>query len=528
MFVCPVLSNDFPISFTRNKLLDIRNSTPDNLLPTFEHSDVLLDILVGGAAFLYKRSRRRKRGKRAGVLVKSRQRGLRTPLPSIHLANLRSLANKSDELQLLTRTNKDFLNSAALCFMETWLNGAIPDSALHLSGFQLFRADRVTESSGTMRGDGLCFYINEGWCTDVTVLKKMCCPILEALFINCKPFYSPRDFSSFILVSVYIPLDARVSAALELLANKKAPGPDGFPAEFYKEFWAILAPTFYRMLQETKKNGRLPPNMNSANISLLLKPGKDPVLPTSYRPISLINVDTKIICKAISKRIEKITPLIIHSDQTGFIKGRHSSTNTCRLLNLIDYSCNRNLQITILSLDAEKAFDRVNWNFLFATLHKFGFGNSFINWLKILYNSPIACVRTNAQTSSSFYLKRGTRQGCPLSPSLFAIFIEPLAAAIRQATVIKGIKCKNVEHKVSLYADDVLLFLQHSQITLSDVITLINSFSRVSDYSINWLKSTVLPINYSFQNSSTPLQSGNIKYLGINLLTSTPHIGNHS
>ncbi len=148
LFVCPVLSNDFPISFTRNELLDIRNSTPDNLLPTFEHSDVLLDILVGGAAFLFKRSRRRKRGKRAGALVKTRQRSLRTPLPSIHLANLRSLANKSDELQLLTRTNKDFLNSAVLCFTETWLNGAIPDSALHLSGFQLFRADRVTESSG--------------------------------------------------------------------------------------------------------------------------------------------------------------------------------------------------------------------------------------------------------------------------------------------------------------------------------------------------------------------------------------------
>ncbi len=90
LFVCPVLSNDFLISFTRNELLDIRNSTPDNLLPTFEHSD----ILVGGASFLFKSSRRRKRGKRAGALVKTRQRGLRTSLPSIHLANLRSLANK--------------------------------------------------------------------------------------------------------------------------------------------------------------------------------------------------------------------------------------------------------------------------------------------------------------------------------------------------------------------------------------------------------------------------------------------------
>ncbi|KAL0154303.1 hypothetical protein M9458_050416, partial [Cirrhinus mrigala] len=232
LLVCPVLSNIFPISFSRNELLDIRNSTPDNFLPTFEHSDVLLDILVGGAAFLYKRSKRRKRGKRAGALVKFRQRGFRTPLPSIHLANLRSLANKSDELQLLTRTNKDFLNSAALCFTETWLNGTIPDSALHLTGFQLIRADRVTESSGKTRGGGLCFYINEGWCTDVTVLNKMCCPNLEAIFINCKPFYSPREFSSFILVSVYIPPDARASVALELLADQITHAEQRYPDSF--------------------------------------------------------------------------------------------------------------------------------------------------------------------------------------------------------------------------------------------------------------------------------------------------------
>ncbi len=84
-----------------------------------------------------------------GALMK---RGLRTPLPSIHLANLRSLPNKTDELLLLSRTNKDFSNSAALCFTETWLNDAIPDSALHLPYFQLIRADRDTESTGKSRG----------------------------------------------------------------------------------------------------------------------------------------------------------------------------------------------------------------------------------------------------------------------------------------------------------------------------------------------------------------------------------------
>ncbi|KAK3574559.1 hypothetical protein QTP86_010173 [Hemibagrus guttatus] len=174
---------------------------------------------VGGAVALFKCFKKRKRGKRAGALVKLRQRGFRTVLPSIHLANLRSLPNKMDEL-LLSRTNKDFSKSAALCFTESWLNDAIPDSALNLPGFQLFRADRVAESAGKSRGGGTCFYINERWCTDVTVLKKMCCPDLEAFFINCKPFYSPREFSSFILVSVYIPPQAHVSSALQHLADE--------------------------------------------------------------------------------------------------------------------------------------------------------------------------------------------------------------------------------------------------------------------------------------------------------------------
>ncbi len=120
--------------------------------------------------------------------MKLHQRGFRTPLPCIHLANLRFLPNKMDEL-LLSRTNKDFSNSAALCFTKTWLNDVKPDSALHLSNFQLIRSDRDAESMGKLHGGGTCFYINESWCTDVTVLKKMCCSDLETLFFNCKLFY---------------------------------------------------------------------------------------------------------------------------------------------------------------------------------------------------------------------------------------------------------------------------------------------------------------------------------------------------
>ncbi len=141
------------------------------------------------------------------------ERRLRTPLPSIHLANLCSLPNNS-------RTNKDFSNSAALCFTETCLNDTILSSALNLLCFQLIRSDRDAESTGKSHGGGTCFYINERWCTDVTVLKKMYCSNLETLFNNCKPFYSALEFCSFILVSVYIPPQASVSSAVQKLADQ--------------------------------------------------------------------------------------------------------------------------------------------------------------------------------------------------------------------------------------------------------------------------------------------------------------------
>ncbi|KAI3361527.1 hypothetical protein L3Q82_013676, partial [Scortum barcoo] len=121
---------------------------------------------------------------------------------------VRSLANKMDELLLLNTKNRDLCRSAALCFRDlAWL------------GFHLIRVD-LTELSGKTRGGGICFYVNKGWCTDVTVLKKSCSPHLETLFINCKPFYSLQEFSLFILVGVYIHPQACVTETLQQLADQ--------------------------------------------------------------------------------------------------------------------------------------------------------------------------------------------------------------------------------------------------------------------------------------------------------------------
>ncbi len=131
LLVCLVFSYIPAISLTRDELLYIQKYTPPDISLDLVYSNVLLDIVVGGAAVLFRRFRTSRRGKRAGALVKLCRRGFRTPLPSICLANLRSLPNKTDKL-LLSRLNKDFSNSAALCFSETWLNGVIADSTLHL------------------------------------------------------------------------------------------------------------------------------------------------------------------------------------------------------------------------------------------------------------------------------------------------------------------------------------------------------------------------------------------------------------
>ncbi len=114
LLVCPVFCFSNMISFTREDLLKILQNTSQNILPDFDYSYVLLDIVFGGAATLFRRYSTRRLGKRAGALVKLRQRGLRTPLPSIHLANLRSLPNKTDKFLLLSRTNKDFSNCCSV------------------------------------------------------------------------------------------------------------------------------------------------------------------------------------------------------------------------------------------------------------------------------------------------------------------------------------------------------------------------------------------------------------------------------
>lgn len=259
--------------------------------------------------------------------------------------------------------------------------------------------------------------------------------------------------------------------------------------------------------------------MTQATISLLLKKAKDPLLCESYRPISLLNCDYKILANVLAGRLENILPKVIHPDQTGFVTGRQMSSNLRCVFNVI-YQRNDAVPEVVISLDAHKGFDRVEYNFLFATLLKFGFGPVFCSWISILYATPQASVRTNKVMSGLFPLSRGARQGCPLSPFLFNIAIEPLAIMLRENAQLTRIHRGGQTHKLCLYADDLLLFLSDPSNTIPLALASINKFGKVSGYKLYLSKSVLFPINKKarqlvLQDNPFTVNEDHFNYLGV-------------
>ncbi len=168
----------------------------------------------------------------------------------------------------------------------------------------------------------------------------------------------------------------------------------------------------------------------------------------------------------------------------------------------------------LIALDAEKAFDRVEWDYLFFTLGKFGFGEKFVSWVRLLYASPQAMVRTNGTNSEYFCLHRSTRQGCPLSPLLFAIVMEPLSIALRSHPDICGMTRNGVELKVALYADDLLLLLSNLSRSIPAALSALDKFSRFSGYKLNLSKSEMFTVNGEVNEN--PLQLQNLPFKVVN------------
>lgn len=204
-----------------------------------------------------------------------------------------------------------------------------------------------------------------------------------------------------------------------------------------------------------------------------VKKGKPPEEWSSYQLISALNADYKLLAKVLATRLETLLPSITNSDQTGFIRGRFSSHNVRRLLNLIHFSLVYSSKALVESLDAKKAFDRLECPYLFLTLQYWQMDQTRL--------SPEPAIICSSDGAPCDWYKR-------------------------RCNYIKGVLLKGHQHKISLYADDFMLYLEPPKQSIPKQIRLISEYSLFSRYKIYFSKSEVMPLNSAYRTDPNILQ----------------------
>lgn len=204
--------------------------------------------------------------------------------------------------------------------------------------------------------------------------------------------------------------EEEVRPAIGTLKLHKSPGPDRLTAQFYKTFSSELIPHMTSLFNHIADTKHVTHTMIEDIILIIPKQGKGTQHCDSYRPIALLNLEAKLYSKILASRLEGLMPDLINRDQSGFIKGRQMQDNVRSVIHLIE-DTKRHILAVLLSLDAKKAFDRVDWPFLFHTLQRFGFCKAFIAMIQDNFAAPSARVLVNGVSLDPFILGRGDEKG---------------------------------------------------------------------------------------------------------------------
>ena len=281
--------------------------------------------------------------------------------------------------------------------------------------------------------------------------------------------------------------------ALRKMNSNKAPGPDGLSVEFYVKFWDRLGPYLCRVLNACYRAGEMCESMKSSNTRVIFKKGDRKNL-KNWRPISLLNVDYKICSKVLSLRLSKVLEFIVDPDQTCSVPGCKITSNLHILRDVLDHIDRTNETGILISLDQEKAFDRVNRTFLLNLLSRFGFGPSFCFWINTLYNGANMRIIVNEWLSGTVLLSRGVRQGDSLSPLLYILCVETLACKVRNNPDIEGFLlpgARGLCYKVGVYADDTTCIVK-SYRSLQVLFNMINVYEGGSGARLNVAKTEAM------------------------------------
>ena len=294
---------------------------------------------------------------------------------------------------------------------------------------------------------------------------------------------------------------AELKEILEKCAKNKSPGNDGLTQEFYSYFWEVICQTLYESYLESIKKGKLSTSQRQNIISLLEKAGKDKTFIKNWRPISLINFDTKLFSKTYAERLKIVMPSLVHPNQVAYVKNRFIGEGIRTIEETMHYTKNLKIEAYAVAIDFEKAFDSIDWDYLWEALAAYNIPKSFIDMMKLLYKDTESCVKNNGTSTPYFKIKRGVRQGDPIAAYLFTLAIELLAIEIRENKNIEGIQVNKTKIKLSMYADD-MTGLVVGIASIKSLMKIMNEFKIYSGLGVNDEKTEIMPLGASKKNDN--------------------------
>ncbi|GJU47055.1 putative RNA-directed DNA polymerase [Tanacetum coccineum] len=272
--------------------------------------------------------------------------------------------------------------------------------------------------------------------------------------------------------------------------SSKSPGPDGFNFKFIKRYWDIVKFDFFNFFKQFENHGSLSRGCNASFITLIPKKA-DPLELSDYRPISLIGSMYKILSKVLAARLSRVIHKLISPNQTAFLKGR-KILDGCLIANeIINFAKSEKINMLLFKVDFEKAFDNVNWEFLFDIMAQMSFGSKWRKWISSCLSSASVLVLINGSPSKEFKMERGLRQG-----------------------IFKGLSFGDDGSNTSLlqFADDALFFGEWSKSNVRHLIHILDCFHNVSGLKINLDKSRLFGIGVSPKEVSSIARSVNCSH----------------